>query len=892
MTIKIFASNKAPHYTKWLVNCKIAFYKYYKNIMLYLLINILIMILNNKFFVKSLPENFHISLSQNSKFSKSFEKIKPLYYKYGDVISNMTIYAKTINKEDSATFKIEKSNAEISTSVSNLYNINNEDFFFSKNDYLIDYIYSSSTILSQFPDQQINSTNSDKIIKCNYFVNSPNLSYNWVNIKSYKATAKYSFFTFVLKQDVNGVFYLDYKAENNELVEVNVNSINYDLNSEKYVNIWFIEQKFIDNDYLVLAKEKGNDFELIVLTVKIDDSMQEYFYISLNFFTKIQIKANLYRQINKIGYFKDQFILATRKTGLVILHRFQTQVPSDSNNTFLNITNFDNNLLNNDPVWTSKTTINNFKDLKRNNYSIFINKEENFDLQNENKLSNRNQRQKRYLQSNSTINSSLNINITLNNTETKSSNSNVSTNVTSNNNLNGQNAENITLININVLDMTINEFTIYLIVEKRGLFIINLENFQISEDFIYENPHLYKLEFFNNIFLGNKFIGVYAQNPDSSSQELYVELLIDQELNPSANKVFTSQIYTGQGKANSYDDFFTIILNTKEKKLILIRKGMLNPMSFTTHILDISNYVKFGLENTEFVSLYDSSNKKAYYSLYTVDLIIPLNITFADEFINCKFSQSGKYEMNFFQRSELCRESINSNDAVSFCKINIKYSIEVVGPPSSDVQQILTGVLITFSIILIILIIFFVIKTDGCRNIKYFKIIKTAQIRERLYYDAGQEINIEGNKQREILSQRIIMNNQSMMKKDNEINKYKDPKKEYISVIPTARSFRYVFNLEIKKIEPNLEIKSSINDNNVQEELKIEDKASQYFKDSKRSLGENIINENENNNIIDFKESIKEKLKTQRVIQDEIEGFQIKKENNLELNSNQFPESS
>ncbi len=870
MTIEIFSSYKArSDKYKRLIDRKGYLQKI--NIVSFVLINVVIIILNNISLVKSLPNNFHVSLSPNSIFSKSFEKIKPLDYRYGNVISNITIYAQTINKEDSAIFKIEKSNAEISTSASNLQNINNEEFFISKNEYSIEYISPSSTILSQFPDRQINSTESEKIVKCNYFVNSPNYSYNWINTQSYTATAKYTFLTFVIKKNINGVFYLDYIANKNILNEVSVNSDGYDLNSEKYIKIFFIEQKFINDDFMVLAIEKENDFDLIIFKIKIDDLLLENFKISLNFYTKIQIKANLYRQINKIGYYMDQFILATKNTGLVILHKFATQAKSNSNNTLLNFTKFDN-FLNNDTVWTTKTTINNFKYITRSNQSYDSKKNrsnyKNKNFQKANQLSNIYNMHKRHLQSNLTINSTLNFNTTSNNTDTKTSNTTVSTNAVLINSANGQVADNTPLININILDMTINEFTIYLIVEKRGLFIITLENFQISRDFIYENPYLYKLEFYNNIFFGNKFIGIYANNPDSSSQELYIELLIDQELNPSANKVFTSQIYTGNGKASSYDDLFTIILNTQEKKLILIRKAMFNSIPFTTHILDISNYVKFDLENTEIVSIYDSFNKKVIYSLYTLDLIIPFNITFSDEYINCKFSQSGRYDMNFIQRSELCKENLNSNKTLSFCERNIKYLIEVVGPPSSDVKNILLGVLITLSLILVCLIIFSVIKTDGCKNIKYFKIIKTAQIRERLYYDAGQDINIEGNKQREILSQRVLMNNQYTIKKDEDKNKYQ--KNENLRVIPTAKSFRFIFNPQVKNIEPNPDIKASIDDIKAQQELKIKKKDEKDFQELKKSPIEDNISQNKSNNIFDFKESIKQTIRTQIEIRDNL----------------------
>jgi hypothetical protein len=689
---------------------------------------------------------------------------------------------------------------------------------------------------------------------------------------------------------VNGVFYLEYNSNNNELNEINVNSDNYDLNSEKFIKLWFIEQKFIDNDFIVLAKENESDFDLIIFKIKLNDLLEKNLNIDINFYTKIQIKSNLYRQLNKIAYYKDQFIIATKNSGLVVLHKFAMQ--SFNNNTFSNLINYDNYLMNNDPIWTIKTTINNFSFPRRKVQSVNL-KEEIFsikinNLTNQEKFSNLDFNQKRYLQNNTTVNMSLNTNNTSNNPDINKTE--VVLNTYPYNIPNVQKTENVSIINTNIRDIIINEFSIYLIVENRGLFIINLENLQILEDFFYENSHLYKLEVYCNIFLGNKFIGVYAENPESSSQDLFFELLIDREFVPLANKVFTSQIYTGKGKAATYDDFFTFILSTKEKKLILIRKGMFNYIPFITQILDISNYIKFDLENTDFISLYDSFNKKIIYSLYSLDLIIPLNITFADEFVNCKFSQSGKYDMNFIQRSELCLESINSNRALSFCERKMKYSIEVVGPASKNVQNILTGVLITFSIILIGLIIFFIIKTDGCKNIKYFKIIKTAQVRERLYYDAGQDINIEGHKQREIHSERIILNNQTTIKKVKETDKLKDTKKENINMLQNERNFKFIFNPEIKnnELDPQ-QVRKSLEVNEEEDKLKIENKNKIALKFFKEDSNEDIKGLCKSKNVFNFYEIVNKKYSKNKHGDDTLEGksYQNYQDKNEKLESKQ-----
>lgn len=842
-------------------------------------LNILMMYFNNISFVKSVATNFHVSLTPNSIFSKNFEKIKPLDFIYGTELSNVTIFAETINIDDSAIFKIQKFNSEILTSAFSIYSIKNNDFIVTDNDYLVEYIYPTSSILSQSLNPKFIIKQNEKLITCNYFINSPSVSYNWINVKSYSATAKYSFLTFVLKNNINGIFYLDYNSDENKLNEIIINSENYDLISEKYSKLWFIEQKYIDNDFMVLAKEKENDYELIFFKIKISNLKEKNLEINLNYYTKIKIKSNFYWQINKIAYYNEQFIIATKKSGLVVLHRFSNL--SSNNETLSNVTNSDNYLINSDPFWTIKTTMNNFEFPRGKIQNVNTN--QNFTsnissiITESNKILSKEFQVERSLVKNLTSNVRVNINQIFNNSI--NINEELENKIIINETTNMKKTENISLNYNNVLDMIINEFTMYIIIENAGLLIINLENFIILEEFSYENPYLYKLEFYNNIYLGNKFIGIYAENPETSSQDLFIELLIDQELKPLANKVFTSKNYIGLGKAETYDDFLTFIMNSNEKKLMLIRKGMINYIPFLTHIIDMSYYIKFDLQNTNFISLYDSSKNKIIYSLYTLDLIIPFNITFTDEYVNCKFSQPGKYEINFLQKSELCYEGINSNSAISFCERYIKYVIEVVGPPSADVQQLLTGILITFSLILIGLIIFFIIKSDGCKNIKYFKIIKTTHIRERLYYDAGHDINLESNMRREIMSERIINNNNSKINKIDEIDKNKENKKENIDRYSKDKTFRFVFNPDIKNKSNNSFQAEYLNENiKEEEEIKLNNEFEKINELMKEENEKDEIDNCKNSRVFDFKESVKDKLIITKVLHNNSEENIIEEE--------------
>ena len=131
-----------------------------------------------------------------------------------------------------------------------LIEINNEEIYISKNDYFIEYIFTNSTIFSkkplnyEYPDTQLT-------VSCKYIVNTPILDYSWINYNSAYLTAKYSYMTFILKKQTQGIFYLEFNKTLNQISEKNAIADNFDLNTYTYDNIWVIEQKYIDQDFLI-----------------------------------------------------------------------------------------------------------------------------------------------------------------------------------------------------------------------------------------------------------------------------------------------------------------------------------------------------------------------------------------------------------------------------------------------------------------------------------------------------------------------------------------------------------------------------------------------------------------------------------------------------------------
>lgn len=756
----------------------------------------------NFLYVSSLPANFHIPLTAGSTYSKNFDKLKVFDNNYQSIASNLSIPLQSINFQDSVTLPVHKQNAEIATSYPSLYEITNDEYFITAKDSEFELLYeTNSTILSTKPQiTEENKNNTKAAVKCSYTINSPNLSYNWININSILAYAKYSFLNLVLKPDKKGLFYMEYNSESNNLNLINVNSDNYYINNDYFEKLWIIEQKYTSQDFLVLGKKDNSSFsnnitsntrELLVLTMQeITQNSNLQFNIIFNYYSTIQIHIFFYEQINKIGFYENQFILATSHSGIIILHQVDlNQINKNNTNIPNNGTNTSNkNSTEVDMKWTIKTTITNFKNHytpDNNSYSHTTTAD---------KSGNKTKIFKRNLEIN-------NVSSSLNNISNNSSGNNFDTTKSLNNTKtsaenNDQNTS-AYIYNVNIKDMLVNEKSIYLIVENLGLHIISLDSLLISDNFFYENENLYKLEFYNNIFLGTKYVGVYAENRNNISQEIFLEFIINDEFNPLVNKVFTSSKYIGKGKAAAFDDFFTFILNANEKSFYLIRKAMINKIPFITYNIDLSNIVKFNLNEVEFISLFDSVKNSFFYSLYSKNLIIPLQVLFVSDYMRCKFSQSGNFHLNFIQQTELCNESLNFPNVNSYCEKYSDYIVEIIGPPQNDATAVYTGILAAFAILLIVILTFLCWKTDGCRNLKYFKVKKIAQIRERIYYDPGQSINIEANKNKEILTNKVILENHQYI-----INNHYD------------NDHKKLFSQGQEENDNNMNKKFSLNDNN------------------------------------------------------------------------------
>lgn len=671
----------------------------------------LFLIVENINKILTFPSNFHIPLNKASSYSKEFQKLTPYENRMGRVRTNITVISDGINTGDPSNIFIKKTNSEILSSYQSLKYIALNEVPISTSEIDLQYYHTNNTILSTSPFSFFNTRDDSKILgRCDYRISSPILKIENRNCGNFYKTQKFNFITLGISSFEKGLFYFQYNSTSDKMESLKIESEEFKF-EENLVNFWIIEQKYLNDDFIVLAKENGGKYVLQILKIKWRDNYSQKIQFDFIAFYDFEIPKGLYFDINKIGFYNNEFFFATRTRGIVVYYQYRGDIIK--NGTSINTQN-----LAQIGEWVEKTSITNFP----NEYSEPIKK-----------------------------------------------NDGVS------------NDENIPLINIPVKDFIILQNTIYVIIENKGLFVIDLKNLQPIENFRYYNKFLYKVEFYNNIYLGNKYIDLFIKN-ELSTQEFFVELLVDDEYNPLANKVYTSSLSFNYSKSGSFDDFLIFLINPTDKSLIILRKAMFNSIAHQAYTFDLNSQelMNVNFENAEIVSAFDINSRKIKYALKYFNGISLFNLDFQPDNLNCVFFRPGKIELSFLQNSELCNESLDLDIQKSYCVKNILYKFSIIGLPAIDVDIILTGVLIGYFFMVLLIVVFSCFKTNGCRNMRYFKLNKTAFVRERLYYDAGADINLQGNRKKDFISHAIRNDYENRESENENGNIYNNNEREYI----------------------------------------------------------------------------------------------------------------
>ena len=289
----------------------------------------------------------------------------------------------------------------------------------------------------------------------------------------------------------------------------------------------------------------------------------------------------------------------------------------------------------------------------------------------------------------------------------------------------------------NVLDFIINKKTIYCIVENIGLFIYKtFDNYSYCK--ILSHKYMNKIFFYYNPFYGNNFIGIQFNNNNTNINEIYFELIINNELYPIINKIIVANNNRTFLPIYSMDFFILNLFDIKSNELFLIRKGMLSSIPFIT----FKFYLDLNLKIKSITSLFDYNNKNFSLVFITKDknIIILKNIIFGKHYLNCTFYDDGIFKLNFIQRGEVCSNSLEASNEYSYTTCNkiIKYNFHIY---KKDLSIVYFAFIVCLFIFLLfsIVVFFLIIYNTNCFRENNLKLVKVKKTKNELYNEEEEK---------------------------------------------------------------------------------------------------------------------------------------------------------
>jgi hypothetical protein len=601
----------------------------------------------------------------------------------GGVAVDSSVVTKTISvdKNKGNIITIAKNNGDIGADLGVLSSVDFQGEGLSHEKFYLNYTLSRNRVYNSYMASTYDNNVNDYQVGCNlisnYFVVNMTTAWN-SNITS---VVTYSYASFGLIPGNLGAYYLSYKDG-----AVNVEPLS-NLVSENEVNAKQYLSSILYSDIWVINQPYDNRI-LLVLKDKTQNNFY-FFNIGLEARTPDEIKQG--RKV-KMSYYTD-----------ISLNQTETYIVN-------NIGIFKNDLL----IGTDK--------------GLYI-------LRNAGNLGSRYQFHKLIVDPTKIIKSnSTNTNTTdsMNATDTSTSGDNIPSSQ-------GSSTFNNKLVYLN--GFSINELTVYAIFSGYGMAILDPNREYEINDWYFEHPYLISVDFINNPYLGNKYVGLAIKNQNQIT-EFFIELLVDNEFHPFLNKVYVSNEIISADNTPMVDLFYTYIFNKVNRQLIMIRRGLINAVSRESIVINVDSIMTLGIIYINpIISLYDVNRNKLIPAIPFKDQFYLFNdLTDVPNTLSCEFQRSGNYSVNYMSRTELCQPSISSKYIYSFCQKTIALQFFVIGGDTSD-YDILVGVFVTvFGLILTGIIAWLLRRTQCCTNFKAFKIKKQQKInRVDLYIDQEPE---------------------------------------------------------------------------------------------------------------------------------------------------------
>ena len=266
------------------------------------------------------------------------------------------------------------------------------------------------------------------------------------------------------------------------------------------------------------------------------------------------------------------------------------------------------------------------------------------------------------------------------------------------------------LIKNDLIKFVVLEQTIYAIEKDVGLVVFDLNYGGIVK--IIEIPYAIDLDLFKNPFNGFLFIGIYL---NSQYDDFFIELFINNEKNPSLNKVLAYNYLNQTTYSNfhykfshyiTFDAHFTYFLDIANNNLISIKRGLINEIDFISFVIPLNS----SFEEDSMIYPYRSSNYFEF-GLYSKNKYIMFDtFTYRKNQLFCNFNDKKiYYSLLFSHKTDQCPFERNDKSPL-LCKIIDGYSFKVYVPlikSKAWVTMLLSLFTLSFTVLIILIVILY-----------------------------------------------------------------------------------------------------------------------------------------------------------------------------------------
>ena len=259
----------------------------------------------------------------------------------------------------------------------------------------------------------------------------------------------------------------------------------------------------------------------------------------------------------------------------------------------------------------------------------------------------------------------------------------------------------------NFNDFIINRQSMYFLEEGMGMYIMDLTYF--SYKLYLSHPSLQELEYLEYSLYDTQkyFVGISALNNPPSRNEIFFEIIANDEYYPKYNRIFVSTI------KRVYDNFvtnfrsFSVFYDKINRELFFLIRGSPNLINTPTYVLPIKTIGKFEL-STQYNPIhimYDAGDlDPTYFISDSNDFLAITDVKILPFDLYCDFDSDGQYN-TIISYTSICNSENSTGNRDNYCLYETE-TIFLINTKSEGLVIFLIVLIIIVFIVVILLILY------------------------------------------------------------------------------------------------------------------------------------------------------------------------------------------